>query len=341
MSLLVDIKKKLGDFTLDVSFDTDSKSLGLFGLSGSGKSVTLKCIAGLITPDSGRIIIDGLTVFDSDRRINLPPQKRNIGYLPQNYALFPNMTVEKNILTGLHKFDKEERTEKLNEYICRFDLESVRKLYPHQISGGQAQRVALARALATNPHILLLDEPFSALDEQKKTDLQIYLNSVLSDYNGIVVFVTHNRHEIYSHCDSVCTIADGFVDSLSAIDDVINNPIKLSDAVLLGVDNIGEILSIENNTALTEFGLSFHCDDVTSCYVAFNCDDSNCRDCDITFNAKVMQIMQDIDCAFLILQVNKDTKYIKQKINKENLHNYTINQEIEVKLNSNDILFIK
>ena len=163
MSLFVDIRKKLKGFSLNVSFETNGDYLGVLGSSGSGKSMTLKCIAGIETPDEGLIILNGKVLFDSKKKINLKPQERNIGYLFQNYALFPNMTVEKNIGIGL-KGSKYEKNRKINEIIEAFHLQGLEKKYPRQLSGGQQQRVALARCIIYKPDVLMLDEPFSALD---------------------------------------------------------------------------------------------------------------------------------------------------------------------------------
>ena len=163
MNLDVRIKKVLRDFVLDVNFSTRDEIFALLGASGCGKSMTLKCIAGIETPDSGRIVLNGRVLFDSDAKINLPPQLRRTGYLFQNYALFPNMTVAENILFAAVGTEAE-RLKKLQENLARFELTGLEKSYPHELSGGQQQRVAFARILTSHAEILLLDEPFSALD---------------------------------------------------------------------------------------------------------------------------------------------------------------------------------
>jgi len=165
MSLKVNIKKRLGNFNLDVAFETERGVFAILGASGCGKSMTLKCIAGIETPDEGRIELNGRILYDSAKKINLTPQKRRVGYMFQDYALFPNMTVEQNIKAGMGKHPEEE---KVRSYINRFRLEGMEKHYPAQLSGGQKQRVAMARMIASEPDILLLDEPFSALDSYLK-----------------------------------------------------------------------------------------------------------------------------------------------------------------------------
>lgn len=344
MSLLVDIKKKLGDFTLNVCFNTDKKTTSLFGLSGSGKSVTLKCIAGIITPDSGKIVIDGITVFDSDKKINLPPQKRNVGYLPQNYALFPNMTVYKNIMTGLNSISRSERKVKAAEFIEKFDLANIKELYPNQISGGQAQRVALARALCTNPRLLLLDEPFSALDSEIKLKLQINLNNMISEYSGQVLFVSHDKDEVYSNSSKVCFIDNGSSTSCVSIVDVFNRPTTKTQAVLLGVENISEITINSDGSVSTEYGFSFipNTDDEYK-YIAFEASkiSTDCQDNDIKFEAKIISIINELDSCYLVLQKDLVCKQIIMKTHKCYAKNYTIGDTIKAKLCSKDLLYLK
>ena len=174
MGLYVNIAKRLNQFDLHVEFNLEAGVAGLMGASGSGKSMTLKCIAGVELPDRGKIVLDGKVLFDSEAKINLPPQKRNVGYLFQSYALFPNMNVVENIFCGLQAkgLNDAEASARAQVLIEKFKLQGLEKSYPRQLSGGQKQRVALARLLAADPEVILLDEPFSALDEDLKEDLQ-------------------------------------------------------------------------------------------------------------------------------------------------------------------------
>ncbi|AUS95888.1 hypothetical protein CDQ84_15990 [Clostridium thermosuccinogenes] len=206
MSLIVDIKKKLKDFKLEVSFESKDGVTALSGSSGSGKSMTLKCIAGIVKPDWGYIELDQKVLFDSDKGINLPPQQRHVGYLFQNYALFPNMTVERNIGCAIRRKNKSET---IKEYIKRFRLKGLEKRYPFELSGGQQQRAALARAFASQPEILMLDEPFSALDSYLKRELEQEMIEFLSDFKGVVLFVSHNWDEVLRLCDRVVFISEG------------------------------------------------------------------------------------------------------------------------------------
>ena len=199
MSLLVDVSKDYGKFQLNVHFEHNQGILGMLGASGSGKSLTLKLISGILTPDRGKIILDNRVLYDSERKINLPPKKRKVGYLFQNYALFPNMTVEKNILCGLHwEKDKRRKREKMQSVIELLRIKELLKKYPAQLSGGQQQRTALARILVSEPELLLLDEPFSALDSYLRDQLQIQFLEILKVFDKEVILVSHSRDEVLS-----------------------------------------------------------------------------------------------------------------------------------------------
>lgn len=233
----MDLKKRLNDFTLGVRFRAENEVLALLGASGSGKSMTLKCIAGVEQPDEGRIVLDGTVLFDSKRRINLSPQERKVGYLFQNYALFPNMTVEENIAAGIHKV-RRERRKIVAKILKSFYLEGLEKRYPPQLSGGQQQRVAIARILAAEPKILMLDEPFSALDSHLRWKMEQELQSVLRDFPWTTLYVSHNRDEVYRLCDRIAVLSDGKLDVIDEKWDLFRNPQTLSAALLTGCKNI-------------------------------------------------------------------------------------------------------
>ena len=198
--LEVKIYKKLAEFDLDVSFQNDDICLGLMGASGSGKSMTLKCIAGIETPDQGRIVVNGHVLFDSEKKINVPIQKRNVGYMFQSYALFPNMNVYENIACGLKARKEKEMDAKVLKVMDQFHITELSNRYPKQLSGGQRQRVALARLMAYEPDVLLFDEPFSALDEDLKEELLKKLKKELQ-ISKPVIFVSHNKEEVRYLCD--------------------------------------------------------------------------------------------------------------------------------------------
>lgn len=206
--LEVQIYKKLAEFDLDISFQVDDNILGLMGASGSGKSMTLKCIAGIETPDQGRIVLNGRVLFDSEKKINVPIQKRNVGYMFQSYALFPNMNVYENISVGLRARKVKDVDIVVQKVMQQFRIFELASRYPKQLSGGQRQRVALARLIAYEPDVLLLDEPFSALDEDLKKDLLQELKSELQ-ISKPVIFVSHDKEEVNYLCDLKYKIKQG------------------------------------------------------------------------------------------------------------------------------------
>ena len=256
--LKVNIQKKLKEFNLDVDFEFKKGCLGILGPSGCGKSMTLKSIAGIENPDTGFISLtdDEETVyFDSSKKINLKPQKRNVGYLFQNYALFPNMTVEENIAVGVSKNQEGDR---VSEMIKRFHLEGLEKRYPRQLSGGQQQRVALARILAYGPDVILLDEPFSAMDSYLKEQLRIELVNLLKDFNGLSIMVTHDRDEAFQFCDELIILDQGRVIAKGNTYEIFENPGKVQVARLTGCKNISKIEIIdEHHLKSLDWGVTF------------------------------------------------------------------------------------
>ncbi len=238
MHLLVDIRKNMGAFHLDVCFESEEGVLGFLGGSGSGKSLTLKCIAGLEKPDEGRISIDGKIFFDSEKKIDLLTKDRKVGYVFQNYALFPHMNVEQNIAFGLNRMEKSIQKERVGRQIERFKLNDLEKLLPYQLSGGQQQRVAIARALVMEPDLLLLDEPFSALDNFLRSHMEQQLVETLSDYKGKTIFVSHDIHESYRICRDLAIYHEGKVVVSAEKSEVFNNPKNPEVARLTGCKNI-------------------------------------------------------------------------------------------------------
>jgi len=237
LSLYIDIERAFPDFMLKAKLDCKDEVVALLGGSGCGKSLTLKCIAGVEKPDKGKIIINGETVFDSDRKINVPPQRRHVGYLFQSYALFPTMTVWRNISSVINK-PRAEKAEIVSKMIDMFELEGVKNLYPRQISGGQQQRVALARILVSEPKILLLDEPFSALDTHLKWRVEQELMSVLNGFDGSTILVSHDRNEAYRISDKIAVMSDGEIESPGIKEDVFSAPVTLAAALITGCKNV-------------------------------------------------------------------------------------------------------
>lgn len=238
MSLIVDIKKSLPGFCLEAQFETNSERMALLGTSGSGKSMTLKCIAGIEKPDEGRILLNGQTLFDAQKGINLSPQKRRVGYLFQQYALFPNMSVEDNIACGARQVAKKEREALVGAMIKRVKLEGHENKRPAELSGGQQQRVALARILINNPKLLLLDEPFSALDSHLRWQLELELAETLESFKGTSLLVSHKQDEVYRLSNSVCILNEGRLGQKKAVRELFEAPSTLSECQILGLNNV-------------------------------------------------------------------------------------------------------
>ena len=247
MSMEVKIHKKLGEYELDVYWKSMKKRIGILGASGSGKSLTLKSIAGIEHPDKGYIRIGEHILYDSDSGTCLKPQKRNVGYMFQNYALFPAMTVAQNVGAGLSG-DKKKKQEQVEKMIRHFRLEGLEKRLPRELSGGQQQRVALARIMAYEPSVILLDEPFSALDVFLKDRLQQEMMELLSDYDGTVILVSHSRDEIYSFSEEVLVIEDGHGIRLGPVKEVFNAPRYKTAARLTGCKNIADVYRMDAQT---------------------------------------------------------------------------------------------
>ena len=250
MNLDVHIRKNLRDFVLEVEFNVRDEVFALLGASGCGKSMTLKTIAGIETPDAGRIVLNGRTLFDSTKKINLPPQARRVGYLFQNYALFPNMTVAENILLAAVG-SSSEKSARLRENLARFKLGGLENSYPHELSGGQQQRVAFARVLASHAELLLLDEPFSALDSHLKWQLELELAEVFKIY-GAAILVSHDRTEVFRLADSVAIMNAGKLEASGGKHEIFQRPPTKAAAILTGCQNISAAKKISDEELFAE-----------------------------------------------------------------------------------------
>lgn len=233
--LFLNIEKRLPNFHLQVAFNTDDQPLGLLGGSGAGKSMILRCLAGIETPTQGQIILNNRVLFDSENNINIPIYQRRIGFLFQNYALFPHLTVAQNIAFGIPKYiDTKTEVEK---QLIAMKLQGFGNRYPHQLSGGQQQRVALARGLASNPEALLLDEPFSALDTHLRSQLEQQVTEILADYSGVTLFVTHNMEEAYRLCPNLLVLEQGKAAHYGSKYEIFQHPASVNVAQLTGCKN--------------------------------------------------------------------------------------------------------
>ena len=222
--LEVTLQKRLPGFTLDVAFTTARELAALFGPSGAGKSLTLQAIAGTVTPDAGCILLDGQPLYDSSKRHHLPPQQRRVGYVPQHYALFPHLTVAENIAFGLERVSQRVRTQRVTELLELFRLQGFEPRLPRQLSGGQQQRVALARALAVQPRLLLLDEPFAALDGVLRETLRQELLQVYERWGITVLLVTHDLADVFALGQRVLVYDRGQIIQQGTRDEVFFRP---------------------------------------------------------------------------------------------------------------------
>lgn len=320
MTLLIEIKRFLPEFTLDVNFSVKKHVLGILGASGSGKSMTLRCIAGLDKPTHGRIILNDKILFDSTKSINLPSRQRNIGFLFQNYALFPHMTVFENIAFGLQGINKEKKSQMVREKISLVQLKGYEKRYPHQLSGGQQQRVALARALVTEPDALLLDEPFSALDAHLRGQIEKELLEVLNNYHGVTLFVTHNLDECYRICEDLIILDKGKKIACGPKEGIFQKPSTYSAARLTGCQNISKAMPTSSglidasdwgcklkvnqpiSKGLTHIGIRAH-------HLAF-VDNPNMEN---TFPCRILQTIETPHHVSLYLQLDTGTSDIQKQ----------------------------
>ncbi|MCZ0756404.1 sulfate/molybdate ABC transporter ATP-binding protein [Anoxybacillus sp. J5B_2022] len=244
--LHVNIKKAFPHFMLDVAFTAEKGITGILGPSGCGKSLTLQCLAGLETPDEGSIVLNGRPFFDAAQRVNVKSKERKIGYMFQNYALFPHLTVKQNIAFGLKGKPKAEIEEKVAEMLEKVEMQQYGSRYPAELSGGQQQRVALARALITEPDVLLLDEPLSAVDPYMKQALEQQLISFIKEhFTGIALLVTHNIEEADRLCDHLIMYHEGEVIQSGAKEEVLARPVNVTAARMIGYENFLPVTKIE------------------------------------------------------------------------------------------------
>ena len=245
--LKVDLDHQLGPFALQLAFRSTSRRLGILGASGAGKSQLLRCLAGLETPERGRIELNGRVLFDSESKINLPLQRRRIGLVVQHYALFPHLNVAENVGFSLSTLPPEQRQERVRHQLERVGLRELGHRYPSQLSGGQQQRIALARALASEPDLLLLDEPFSAQDTYLRRQLQQQLADLLQDCQVPALLVTHDLEEAYRLSDDLLVIDQGKLLAHGPNHEVFDQPRDLVVARLSGCKNFSRVRQLSPN----------------------------------------------------------------------------------------------
>lgn len=259
MAVKVKLKRSFDGFCLDDEFASSSRRIGILGASGSGKSMTLKGIAGIEQMDQSYIEINGRILADSEKKIWLSPQERRVGYMFQNYALFPTQTVERNIMAGLQG-TKAEKLRRVNEMIEKFQLGGLEKRLPGELSGGQQQRVALARIMAYEPALILLDEPFAALDGFMRERLQQELLEMLEEYEGTIILVSHDRDEIYRFSEEIFVMDQGRMICGGDRKQIFHHPVKERAARLTGCKNIAPVKVIDGYSFdVEDWGVTVHC----------------------------------------------------------------------------------
>ena len=355
MGLYVKIKKDFGGFVLDSEFEADAEVLGILGESGCGKSMTLRCIAGVVTPDEGRIELDGTVFFDSEKKINLKPQERHVGLLFQNYALFPNMNVMQNLQAGIRgqKLRKDEQQKRITEMMEKFCLQGLERHKPSQLSGGQQQRVALARILLTRPRLLMLDEPFAALDEFLRWKLELELEDVLKEFGSTTLFVSHNRDEIYRVCDRVCVMNRGMSSEPVPIKELFTAPASREAAYLSGCKNFSDAAVTENGEVMAlDWGIVLKCDtagkeDASSVGVRSHFIHPVLPEADNTtenvFPCKVERVIEDVFSYILIVSTKEEAR-IRVDVAKEQWQQYQKHisgNEIWIGIDEKDVMLLK
>ena len=331
--IYVDIEKKFGKFTLKTKFQFDNEIMGLLGASGSGKSLTLKCIAGIEKPDKGRIVLNDRVLFDSEKKINISPKDRKIGYLFQDYALFPNMNVYENIKVGIR--DGENFDKLIMEKLEEMRISHLKDKKINEISGGEKQRVALARLLINKPEIILLDEPFSALDDYLKSKIELEVAEVLRNYKIPTILVSHSRAEVYRLCNEICVMTNGKSEDLMNKKELFKNPKTFSSCLISGCKNFSKIEKIsENRLRALDWNVELETSEkilenhkllgIRAHLIEFEKSDEN------SFAVEVERVVEDV-FTYIILVRKKDAK---------NSIRIEVDKHIWKKVENKEILFI-
>jgi molybdate transport system ATP-binding protein len=245
-------------FALDVHFKATKAITAFFGPSGAGKTLVLDCIAGFVKPDAGRILLDDKILFDGQAGVNVRARERRCGYVFQNYALFPHMSLRENLMFGAARLGKLERSRRVGEMLERFRLTDVAGRRPYQISGGQKQRCSIARSLVSSPHVLLLDEPTRGLDAPLRLELYSIVRQLKADFGIPVLLVTHSLRECFELAGEMIILRDGKVVQSGAPGDICDQPQNLDLAKLLGIYNVlpveVRLLDPSRNSSLLRYG---------------------------------------------------------------------------------------
>ena len=342
----VDFTKKLGEFELKVKFAITSEKLAILGSSGCGKSMTLKCIAGIEKPDSGRIVLNDRVLYDSSKGINLPPQKRRVGYLFQNYALFPNMTVAQNIGFALER--KTDSNNIVKEFIQKLRLQGLENKYPAQLSGGQQQRTALARMLALDTEMIMFDEPLSALDSFLKWELEQELLDIFAGFDRPILYVSHDRGEVFRLCDHIVILDKGEIVSKSTKHALFENPKTVTGTILTGCKNISPAFCRGNGVAIAEdWGVGFR--------IPQGIDEEKVRfvavrahlmmpgsEYENIYNAQIVNVIEDVFNWIVILKLSPQAKKcFRWVVSKKEIVRLAIGTNITVGIASEQVILLE
>ena len=343
--LEVDIKKNFENFKLDAKFTNEEGILGILGASGSGKSLTLKAIAGIIKPDYGKIILNGRILFDKDKKINIPTKDRKVAYLFQDYALFPNMTVYENVKTGLRV--KNGNFEKIiDKKLEELHIDHIKNKRPDMISGGEKQRTALARILVNEPEILLLDEPYSAIDGYLRWSIELEVRKIIEEYKIPTLFVSHDRDEIYRMCDDIVIMAKGKSEAKKTTKELFHNPETMAAAELSGCKNFSEIEKIrENSYKIKAWDLDLDLEkDYKEKFIGIRGHDVEISKNKKEKNSYEVEILKEIEQTFnmcLIIRKKEGQGQITVFLDKEKWKNLKNEKNLYFNLREDKIMFLK
>lgn len=341
--IYVDIEKKFGKFTLKTKFQFDNEIMGLLGASGSGKSLTLKCIAGIEKPDKGRIILNDRVLFDSEKKINISPKDRKIGYLFQDYALFPNMNVYENIKVGIREGENFDKL--IKEKLEEMRISHLKDKKINEISGGEKQRVALARLLINKPEIILLDEPFSALDDYLKSKIELEVAEVLRNYKIPTILVSHSREEVYRLCNEICVMSNGKSEDLMNKKELFKNPKTFSSCLISGCKNFSKIEKIsENRLRALDWNIELETSDaileehkilgIRAHLIELEKSDEN------SFAVEVERVVEDV-FTYIILVRKKDAKNsIRIEVDKHILEKVENRENLFITMRKEDLILM-
>lgn len=352
MSIEFRAKKDFGGFKLDMELSAENEVIALLGASGSGKSMFLRCVAGIVTPDEGRIAVNGKVLFDSEKKINLSPQERQVGLLFQNYALFPNMTVEQNIITGMCRFEasKKEKLDICHDMMAKFYLKGLEKHKPSQLSGGQQQRVALARIMVSNPSILMLDEPFSALDSFLRWELEQELMDVLDDFGRTAIIVSHNRNEVYRISSKIAVLNNGSIECYDRKENIFSEPKTYESAILTGCQNFSRSEYIDHtHVKATDWNMVLSLEggvDTDVKYIAIKSDfiKPASGPGENTGRFRVIKQVENINEMIIVLEAepsnNSDYSKINVRVTKENWEPFKNSEYLYIEFLEKDVLLL-